>query len=144
MLTTDPPIIVEQELTAPTSEIWSALTDLKEMHQWYFDILPDFKAEVGFETNFDLSHEGRLFPHVWKVVEVVPEKKLVVRWTFTGYPGSSDVSFEIFPQGDNNMVRLTAKAIEDHDQSIPEFRRESGVGGWEYFIKDRLKKYLKQ
>ena len=144
MLKSDPPIIVEQELQAPVTKIWSALTELKEMKKWYFDILEDFKAEVGFKTNFDITHQGRLFPHYWEVTEVVPEQKIVVRWYFKGYEGSSNVIFEILPGENNNLVRLTAVATEDHPQDIPEFRRESGVGGWNFFVKERLKDYFEE
>lgn len=142
MLTSDQPIIVEQELNTSVDKIWSALTDLSEMHQWFFDNIPEFKAEVGFTTKFDISNEERTFPHVWKVVEVVPLKKIVVQWTFEGYPGSSKVHMEIITKDGKNYLLLTTEVLEDHPQDIPEFRRESGEGGWKYFINDRLKNYL--
>ncbi len=142
MLRSDPPIIIEQEINVPVSEIWSALTELEEMRQWFFDIIPDFKAEAGFETQFHLTNEGRDFPHLWKVVEVIPQEKIVVNWKFGGYSGSSNVAFEIIRTDDKNIIRLTTEVIEDHPQDIPEFRRESSVGGWNYFMKDRLYNYL--
>jgi len=65
-----------------------------------FEVIPDFKAEVGFATQFDISNEQRLFPHIWKVVKVIPNKKIVVHWTFGGYPGSSNVHFDIISEND--------------------------------------------
>jgi hypothetical protein len=33
------------------------------MRQWYFPMLPDFKAEVGFSVEFNVECEGRNFLH---------------------------------------------------------------------------------
>jgi hypothetical protein len=37
---------------------------------------------------------------------------------------------------------LTVEVLEDFPDDIPEFRRESCIGGWNYFINHRLKEYL--
>jgi len=42
------------------------------------------------------------------------------------------------------MLTLTTQITEDFDDSIPEFKRESCIGGWNYFLKERLFNYLKQ
>jgi hypothetical protein len=46
---------------------------------------------------------------------------------------------------DNNLTKLTlsVEVQEDFPESIPEFKRESCIGGWNYFINNRLKEYLK-
>lgn len=142
MLKSDPPIIVEQSYPADVEKIWQALTELEHLKQWFFDCIPEFKAEPGFETNFEISNEGRNFPHLWKVVEVVPNEKLVVNWQFGGYSGSTNVTFEIIPGDEENKVRLSTEVLEDHPQDIPEFKRESGVDGWKYFINERLQDHL--
>ena len=41
-------IIVERTLDAPVGRVWTALTDVNEMRQWYFD-LKEFKPEIGCE-----------------------------------------------------------------------------------------------
>jgi len=41
-----------------------------------------------------------------------------------------------------NTVVLSTEVLEDYPDDIPEFKRESGLGGWNYFIKDRLYNYL--
>lgn len=144
MLKSDEPIVVELSVSNSAETIWKALTEPDQMRQWFFEIMPDFKAEVGFETRFDISNEGRDFPHVWKVVEAVPNEKLVVNWTFGGYEGSSNVHFEIQPGEDTTVVRLTTEVLEDFRQDVPEFKRGSAVGGWNYFINEQLKVFLDQ
>ena len=142
MLKTDPPIVVEQSFAVSVDKIWAALTEPDQMRQWFFEMMSDFKAEPGFETRFDIINEGRDFPHLWKVVEVLPNEKLVVNWTFGGYPGSSNVCFEIIAGESENTVRLSTEVLEDFPQYIPEFKRESAVGGWKYFINGQLKSFL--
>ena len=46
------PIIKEVLLNAPPSKVWEAITDKNAMKQWLFDLLTDFKPEVGFEFQF--------------------------------------------------------------------------------------------
>lgn len=142
MLNSEPPIVVELPVASNLENIWTALTELEQMKCWFFSNIPDFKAEVGFETRFDVNTGQRNFPHVWKVVEVVPKEKLVVNWTYDGYKGSSNVCFKILHTDAGNIMRLTMEVLEDFSQNIPEFRRESAVGGWDYFINGQLKEYL--
>ena len=43
-------IILERTFDAPVERVWSALTDVNEMAQWYFDI-NEFQPEIGCESN---------------------------------------------------------------------------------------------
>ncbi len=140
----DPPIIVEETYKAKIEEVWDSITDVNKMRLWYFENLPSFKAEVGFETKFDVQNESRTFPHLWKVTEVVPGKKLTYNWKFEGYAGDSFVVFELFEEGIKTKLRLTVNILEDFPENVPEFKRESCISGWTYFINKRLKEYLEK
>ena len=80
--------------------------------------------------------------HLWEVSEVKKKKKITYNWTFKDYDGSGDVTFELFEQNSQTLLRLTNIVIEDFDDAIPEFRRESCLAGWNYFIKDRLVSFI--
>jgi hypothetical protein len=41
-------------------------------------------------------------------------------------------------------LRLTYIVIEKFPEDIPEFTRESGMVGWNYFIRKKLKEYLEK
>ena len=142
MKRSDPPIIVEQEFSASPARLWRALTNPAEMRQWFFEQIPDFQPEIGFYTEFLIQNEGRNFTHCWTVREVLPEKKIVYRWMYPEYPGDSHVHFEIEALENGSLLRVSTEIIEDYPDNIPEFKRESGVAGWKYFIQDRLPKYL--
>ena len=142
MKITDPPVIVEQLFNKTVNLVWKAITELDQMLLWYFDTIPDFKAEVGFTTQFNVKAPSRDFLHIWEVTEVIPQKKITYNWTFKDYDGSGDVTFELFEQNSQTLLRLTNIVIEDFDDAIPEFRRESCLAGWNYFIKDRLVSFI--
>ena len=143
MKTTDKPVTAEQLLNATKAEVWKAITELDQMKLWYFDNIPTFKAEVGFTTRFNVKAPSRDFLHIWKVTEVIPQQKITYNWTFKDCKGSADTSFELFEQDNKTLLRLTNNVIEDFDDTIPEFKRESCQAGWNYFINDRLKTFFK-
>ena len=140
----DEPVIVEQTFNSSNDAVWNAITEIDQMRQWYFDNIPAFKAEVGFETQFNVQNEGRNFLHLWKVTEVIPKRKIVYDWRFEGYAGDSFVVFELFEQNNSTKLRLTCHVRESFPQDIPEFKRESCVAGWDYFIRKSLKEYLEK
>ena len=140
----DEPIIVEEIYQVPLEKVWSALTDIEEMKQWYFDNIPAFRPEVGFETQFDVKSEDRVFPHQWRVTEVLPPQMITYTWKFDGYEGDSFVSFELFDQKEATKLKLTVQILESFPQDIPEFTRESCIAGWSFFLKERLKEFLEK
>jgi len=96
MKTTEQPVIIEQTFNTTVDVVWNAITDITQMRQWYFPNIPDFKPEVGFETRFDIRSQDRIFPHVWKVTEVIPNRLIKYNWRYDGYAGDSFVTFELF------------------------------------------------
>jgi len=143
MKTTEAPVIAEQLFNKTRAQVWQAITDIDQMKLWYFDNIPTFKAEVDFTTRFNVKAPSRDFLHIWKVTEVIPQQKITYNWTFKDCKGSADTSFELFEQDNKTLLRLTNTIIEDFDDTIPEFKRESCQAGWNYFINDRLKSFFK-
>lgn len=136
------PIIIKKTFPVAKEKVWSALTDPVEMRKWFFDILEDFKAEIGFETKFLITNEGRNFTHIWKVTEVEAFKKITTNWTFEEYEGDSFVSFILREDGEQTELTLYSEVTKSFPDDIPEFKRESGVEGWKYFMNQRLSEYL--
>jgi len=138
------PIIVEQTFNTSIDTVWNAITKIDQMRQWYFDSIPSFKPEVGFETHFNVQSQDRNFLHMWKVTEVVSMKKITYNWKYEGYAGDSFVLFELFEENNSTKLRLTHQVTVSFPEDIPEFLRESGVEGWTFFIKKGLKDFLKK
>ena len=144
MKSTDPPIVVEQHFELSREAVWKAITEPVQMRQWFFENMKDFKPEVGFETRFVVQVEDRTFTHHWTVTEVIPRQRLTLNWTYDEYPGDSFVTFELMRENHQTRLRLTHEITEGFPASIPEFSRESCLGGWNYFIQQSLKDYLSQ
>ena len=143
MKRTDEKIIIKQDFKASKEILWKALTDLKEMKKWYFENIPSFKPEVGFETQFAIENESRTFTHQWKILEVIPEKLIKYNWKYAEYPGDSNIIFDLSAQKNSTDLKITVEILEDFPDDIPEFKRESCIGGWQYFIQNRLVDYFK-
>jgi uncharacterized protein YndB with AHSA1/START domain len=140
----DEPIVVEQTFDTPIDKVWKAITDPEHMRQWYFKDISSFKPEVGFETHFNVQSQERNFLHMWKIIKVDPMKKISYTWKYGGYPGDSFVEFELFKKENMTKLQLTYQVLEDFPEYIPEFKRESGLEGWQYLINESLKQYLEK
>ncbi len=145
MKKTDPPIIVSQYFAKPASEVWKAITELTQMKQWFFHQIPNFKAEVGFKVQFNVATPNRNFLHLWEIIEVIPEEKIVYNWKYKNFKGDSLVTFTLTPiSNSETKLVLSTTILEDFDSTIEEFKYESGLAGWTYFIKQQLVSFLSQ
>lgn len=142
MKTIEDPIVIEATYHTSIEKVWNAITDINQMRLWYFENIPEFKPEIGFKTQFNVKSGERNFLHKWKVIEVMPFKKITYNWNYENYEGDSNVTFELFKEENSVKLKLTDEVLADFDDNIPEFKRESGVAGWTYFIKERLKEFL--
>jgi uncharacterized protein YndB with AHSA1/START domain len=125
-------------------KVWKALTDKDQMKQWYFD-LNEFKPEVGFEFSFaGKGHKGQEYLHLCTVTQVVPEKKLSYSWKYKGYPGNSEVTFELFAEGHNTRIRLTHAGLNTFPQDNADFARGSFNHGWTELIGTYLPKFVER
>jgi uncharacterized protein YndB with AHSA1/START domain len=133
-------IIVERIFNAPVGRVWTALTDVNEMRQWYFD-LKEFKPEIGFEFEFVVEHEGNAYHHLCKVTEVIPQKKIAYTWRYKGEPGDSLVTFELFADGDKTRLKLTHTGIETFPKT-PAYARKNFEAGWMTIIDSELRQFV--
>ena len=136
------PIVVEQTFNSSVFEVWNAITKLDEMRQWFFSNIPSFEPNVGFETEFNVKSENRSFYHLWKLIEVIPFKKIKYQWSYKNIKGEGFVTFELFVINNQTMLRVTNNGLESFPQDIPEFSRKNCEARWEYFIQQNLKTYL--
>ena len=134
------PFVIERTLNAPVDAVWQAITDRDQMKEWYFD-LADFQPVVGFEFQFSGGSEAETYVHLCRVTTVEPGKKLAYTWKYEKYPGESEVTFELFPEGDKTRVKLTHTGLETFPDK-PDFTRESFAAGWTEIIGKLLKEYV--
>jgi len=134
------PLIVERTFAAPMATVWKAITNKDDMARWYFD-LKEFKAEVGFEFRFSVEHQGFTYNHHCKILEVVSGKKLVHSWRYEGHEGDSQVTWELFAEGDQTRLKLTHTGLESFPKT-PSFARSNFEGGWTHLVGLSLKDFV--
>ncbi|HEY1870989.1 MAG TPA: SRPBCC family protein [Chitinophagaceae bacterium] len=138
-------VVLERIFNAPVEKVWQALTDINQMKIWYFPQLDEFKPEEGFETQFIVSNEGKDYPHIWKVKEVHPLRKISLDWKFGGYPGNSLLSFELFPEGNKTRLLLTHEKLETFmPEKHPELSKQNFMLGWKHFMDTGLMEFLEK
>ena len=136
------PIVVERLLNATVDRVWQAITDKKQMKDWYFDF-EEFKPEVGFEFQWYGDDGETKWLHAGKITEVVKGKKLSYTWKYPGYEGESLVTFELFAEGDKTRLKLTHADIETFPSDVvPAFKKDNFMGGWTEIIGTLLPNYL--
>jgi uncharacterized protein YndB with AHSA1/START domain len=136
------PIVVERIFDAPVRRVWTALTDVNEMRQWYFD-LKEFKPQVGFEFDFVVKHEGNSYHHLCRVTEVIPQQKIAYSWRYKGEPGDSLVTIELCSEGEKTRLRLTHSGIETFPKT-PAYARKNFEAGWTAIVGTELKQFVER
>ena len=135
------PLVKEVVINVSPERVWNAITNRDEMKKWYFD-LAEFKAEVGFEFQFEGGPDDRKYTHLCKIEEIIPGEKLSYSWRYKDYPGESLVTFELFEEGEKTRLRLTHKGIESFGKENTDLAKENFVKGWDEILDKGLKEYL--
>jgi uncharacterized protein YndB with AHSA1/START domain len=136
------PLVIERTLNAPVEAVWEAITDNEKMKQWYFP-LPSFNPIVGFEFSFSAGSPEKQYIHRCKVTAVEPLKKLAYTWRYEGYPGDSEVTWELFPEGDKTKLTLTHTGLHTFPaMADAAFAVESFTEGWNHIIGKSLADFL--
>lgn len=136
------PFVIDRIYNAPADQVWQAITDNSKMKEWYFDI-PDFKPVVGFEFTFTGGSEDKTYVHLCRVTEVGEGRKLSHTWKYEGYEGESEVTWELFPQGDKTKVVLTHTGLETFPP-LKDFAKENFEAGWTDIVGRMLKEYVEK
>jgi hypothetical protein len=77
-----------------------------------------------------------------EVIQTKPTQLLELNWRYTGYKGNAIVTFKRTEMDKQTMLTLTHTVTEDFTESVSEFKRESCISGWRYYLQERLKKHL--
>ncbi len=133
------PFEFEQIYDAPIEKIWAALTDENKMKVWYFPQLIEFKPIVGFEFKF--LHDGSPYQKEWRVTKMNNGSLLAHTWDYKGYPGTSEVSFELSEQDGKTKLKLTHTGLSSFPRD-PHFARERFENGWKQILGSNLRQFL--
>ena len=120
---------IEREAIYPHSpeRVWRALVDPAELAAW---LMPnDFAAEIGHEFSLETGDDVVGTIHA-EVLEIDEPKLLRCRWS--GVFGDTEVTFELFPEGDGTRLRVVesgfASLATSEDQRAE--NHEGNTKGW--------------
>lgn len=136
------PITVQALYEKPADVVWKALTDHLEMKKWYFDI-DRFVPEVGFQFQFEGGSENKTFTHLCEITEVIPENRISYTWKYKGYPGCSEVTFQLIPLGKKTQIIVTHEGLETFPP-LQDFAKENFREGWKAIIGTNLKNFVEK
>jgi uncharacterized protein YndB with AHSA1/START domain len=137
------PFVIERVYSAPIQKVWEAITVKEKMKEWYFD-LAEFKPEVGFEFEFTAGDKDNFqYRHLCRVTKVVEGKTIAYTWRYDGYDGDSEVTWELFPEGNGTKLILTHSGLETFPP-LDSFKKENFVAGWTHITGISLKEYLEK
>jgi uncharacterized protein YndB with AHSA1/START domain len=126
---------IEREAVYPHSpdRVWRALVDPAELAAW---LMPnDFAAEIGHEFSLETGDDVVGTIHA-EVLEIDEPKLLRCRWS--GVFGDTEVTFELFPEGDGTRLRVVHDGFGD--PVPPEF--EGFDDGWTQKLEQDLPRVL--
>ena len=135
------PFIIEHVFNAPVEKVWQALSDKRKMKAWYFSQVKEFEPVVGFE--FEFTSDGSEYVKEWVVTGITEGRKLAHTWAYKGYPGISEVTFELFEEGDKTRLKLTHTGLESFPGD-PHFARHNFESGWARIIGNNLENFLEK
>jgi len=133
------PLIKEFTYNVPIEKVWVALTDTDKMKEWYFPQLQKFKPIVGYKFQFD--DDDSEYRKEWIVTKLVEGKTLAHSWAYKGYSGSSEVTFDLFADGNKTKLRVTQTGLDSFPVH-PHFKRERFEWGWDNLLGQNLKHLL--
>ncbi|MBC8290205.1 MAG: SRPBCC domain-containing protein [Planctomycetes bacterium] len=136
------PVVAEQTYKGVSlDKVWTAITDPIQMKQWFFEPMEDFEPKVDFETEFNVQFEGADYLHIWKILEVISQQKIVYDWRYGGVPGETTVTWELSESSDGTTLKLTHGGLDSFPDD-PNFSREGTQAGWDYLVQQSLKAFL--
>ncbi|RYY97462.1 MAG: SRPBCC domain-containing protein [Chitinophagaceae bacterium] len=137
-------LVFERRFDAPPATVWKALTDKEEMRRWYFH-LEAFRPEAGFAFSFvGGPPDGIQYVHRCVVTEAVPERVLAHTWEYEGYSGSSTVRWELTPDGDGTLLRLSHTGIGSFPADNPDLDIANFRQGWTEILHTHLRGYFER
>lgn len=133
------PLIKEFHYDVPIEKVWQALTEKSKMKIWYFPQIQEFKPVVGFEFQFNDDHSQ--YQKKWTVTRVIENETLAHNWSYKGYKGNSEVSFDLKPERLGTILKVTQTDLDSFPKDS-HFGRERFEWGWNNLLGQNLRHLL--
>ncbi|RZM29061.1 MAG: SRPBCC domain-containing protein [Pedobacter sp.] len=123
----DTPFVIDHLYNAPIDKVWQTLSNEDSMKEWYFSQLESFEPVVGYDFLF--SNDGSPYQKARRVTKVVDAQLLAHSWIYKDHPGSSEVPFELFADGERTRLKLTHTRLDSFQPIHILHERDLRMGG---------------
>ncbi|SDG51095.1 Uncharacterized conserved protein YndB, AHSA1/START domain [Pedobacter terrae] len=132
-------IEIVQVYNAPLAAVWKALTDIKLMKEWYFPQIQYFQPKIG--TAFRFTDDGSAYQKEWEVTNLRNNHLIAHSWKYKGYPGNSEVTFELSVSSEGTILKLTHTGLASFP-AAPQFSYHRFEQGWKMILGQNLRHCL--
>lgn len=139
------PILIQivQFFPIPSTQLWHTLTQVDQMRQWFIKEIHSFEPQIGFQTEFLVSHLGKPYTHYGLVQKVPPNQMLQLDWSYKEYKGNMEVVFLLDEVSECVELTLNSTITEPFpDEEI--FSYSSIKKGWTGLIQNQLVNFIKK
>lgn len=137
----DKPLIMEFDYNVPKNDVWEAMTNPEKMKIWYFPQLKEFEPKVGYEFKFEDRNDE--YRKKWVVTKIEKPNTFAHKWSYKGYHGESEVTFDLITTDNGTKIRVTHTKLDSFPND-PHFKRERFEWGWNNLLGKNLKTLLEK
>lgn len=115
------------------------MTDVELMRIWYFPQIKHFDLKVG--NTFSFVDDGSAYKKEWKITKLENNRLMSHSWVYEGYPGYSEVTFELFKEGKMTVFRLTHTGLASFPAD-PNFAYKRFERSWNMILGQNFRQCL--
>ncbi|KIP52865.1 SRPBCC family protein [Leucobacter komagatae] len=127
-------IEVDEFVPHKATRVWAALTDARELGQWFMS--NDFQPEVGHEFTLDTGRWGVTY---CTVLEVDAPRRL--RYSWRNGPLDTIVTWSLVQEGAGTRILIEHRGFDTSDP-LQRQAYEGMAGGWRSMVLRSLAGYL--
>ena len=135
-------VVIKQKVNAPAAKVWNAITDPAVMKEWFYDIA-DFSTDLHTEFSFYDKDAEIKKQHHGEILEVIPEEKLKYSWSYPEITKDKTiVKWNLQDEGDQTLVILTHKGLENFEHLGDEFSKDAFDIFWTKMVSIDFKNFI--
>ena len=134
---------IEIVIKAPASKVWKAIIEKEQISQWLMPV-DDFAPELGNISHMRWGDGEEIVNHTYIIKEIVPEKKLVLLWRVSGFPGDTIITYELNEEDRKTKLTFTLQGWEGAAFESNKQSRDEDLEGWRSVIEKVLKDHIEK
>lgn len=114
-------VLVKQEINAPLSKVWQALTDPAQIKQYLFGTNASSDWKKGSSITYSGEWNGKAYMDKGTIIEIIPDRLLHTTY-FSGMSGKEDkpenyanVIYRVEPHGTGTIVSIEQDNIDNQE-----------------------------